>query len=314
MSNLYYDGDQPEYEMLDGFRAFSFKHIALGDVDPIYTMIRNADMTDNQKKRMMFSHLMVYDLKSSIPLCSIDDTDLYYDEVYKLFKEEKVGKDRKDVASRETNPKSRTFGTQIPKMRTKSPEEWVDIAINEVKQSLDWGKSIQASKEVPTFGEYFAFKLSDMIETIFEFDGYNVKYDSGFLKSMPRGALTGYEMVRTGSRHKFRDKEEIRKCVDMKSFYDVHLEFFSSYACPHKPTRKIGVTEIETLLCDYRKMCKGTLKHGDKVYKLKEALNKYPDLEVSNQLLVGAMPMFERRSELLEMGTFKISEEHCFKF
>lgn len=309
---VYFDELPAEYEMLEGFRRFSFKHIALGDVDPIYTMIRYADMTEQQKKRMMFSHLMVYDLKSSIPLCDCDD-DVYYDNVQKYFETAKVGKDRKDVASRETNPKSRSFGTQIPKMRQHTPEEWVDIALNETRSSKDWYKSLNASKHIPTFGEYFAFKLADMIETIFDIDGYSVSYDAGFIKSLPRGALTGYEMVRTGSTHKFRSKEEIRKCKDMEKFYAMNLEFFSEYKCPHKPIRNIGVQEIETLLCDYRKVCKGTLKHGEKVLKLKDAIDAHPNLETSKRLWVGAEPLLNKRAILLERGISTICSGDCPK-
>lgn len=310
--SVYFDELPIEYELLDGFRQFSFKHIALGDVDPIYTMIRNADMTDKQKKRMMFSHLMVYDLKSSIPLCDSDD-NVYYDNVLKYFETAKVGKDRKDVASRETNVKSRSFGTQIPKMRQRSPEEWVDIAMNETYSTKNWYKSLTASKQIPTFGEYFAFKLADMIETIFDIDQYSVGYDAGFVKSMPRGALTGYEMVRTGSNHKFRSKEEIRKCSDMEKFYLTNLEFFSEYKCPHKPIRAIGVQDIETLLCDYRKVRKGTLKHGEKVLKLKDAIDAHPNLETSKRLWVGVEPLLNKRAILLEKGISTICSDDCLK-
>lgn len=311
LATLYYDEEPVEYEMLEGFRKFSYKHIALGDVDPIYAMIRNSALSYEEKKRFMFSHLMVYDLKSSIALSDIKDNELYYDKLLQYFKESKVGKDRKDVASRETNEKSRTFGTQLPKMRLKTPEDWVEEAIQATAQSKSWGVSLQTSKQIPTFGEYFSFKLSDMIETIFDIENYSVEYNKEFIDSIPRGSLTGYEMTRTGSLHKFRSKEEIRKCSSMSKFYEMHLEFFSSFKCPHKPIRSIGVQEIETLLCDYRKMCKGSLLNGDKVLKLKDGIEYNKELETAQKLWVGAEPMLKRRSELLELGVTNINETHC---
>lgn len=314
MSTVYFDDPVVEFQLLDGFRQFSFRHMALGDIDPIYTMIRNADMTDDEKKRMMFAHLMVYDLKSSIALADVKDDNMFYDNVKTLFETGKVGKDRKDVASRETNVKSRTFGTMIPKMKTKSPEEWVQQAIDETINTKSWGSSLKASQNIPTFGEYFGFKLADMIETIFDIKDYNVRWGKEFHDSLPRGALTGFEMVRTGSTHKFRSKEEIRKCPLMVKFFEQEAEFFSEYACPQHETRRIGVQEIETFLCDYRKFKKGTLKPGDKVLKLKEGIDHNINLETATKLYVGAEPLLKRRKELLDLGINDINEIHCNRF
>ena len=310
MTSVYYED---EYALLDGFREFSFKHIALGDLDPIYTMVRNARMTESKKKRFIFSHLMVYDLKSSIALADESNDELFYDKVLNCFQSDKVGKDRKDVASRETNIKSRTFGTQIPKMRLKSPEAWVDFAYEETNRSKNWGLSLQASKEVPTFGEYFGFKLADMIETVFDIDGYKVAWTEDFVKSLPRGALTGYEMVLTGSKSKFRSKDEIRNCPTMEKFYKDQLEFFSNVRCPQQPNRSIGVQEVETLLCDYRKVTKGTLQYGDKVLKLKQGIDHNKGLTTSEELFEGAKALFERRQMLLDRGLSTIGYKDCLR-
>jgi hypothetical protein len=311
MSTIYFDEDPVEFALLDGFRHFSFKHIALGDVDPIYTMIKNSQLSYEEKKRFTFSHLMVYDLKSSIALSDEKNDSIYYDKLLECFKSGKLGKDRKDVASRETNEKSRTFGTQLPKMRMKSPEEWIQIAIDETIKSKSWAASLNASKIIPTFGEYFAFKLADMIETIFDIKDYTVKFDSDFVKSLPRGSLTGYEMVRTGSTSKFRSAEEIRNCELLNKFYLTELEFFKDYACPQNNSRGIGPQEIETLLCDYRKMRKGTLLHGDKVLKLKDGIDYNKGIETAAKLYYGAKPLLDRRIELMGIGFSNITNQHC---
>lgn len=312
MSECWWD-EEVEFELLDPFREFSFKHIALGDVDPIYTMVRNSALNYDEKKRFIFSHLMVYDLKSSIALSDIKDNNEYYRDLLRCFTESKVGKDRKDVASRETNINSRTYGTQFPKIIVKSPEDWIEQAIQRTSASLSWNESLIASKNIPTFGEYFSFKLADMIETVFDIPNYNVVWDEYFRKSLPRGSLTGYEMVRTGSNHKFRDKSEIRNCSLMEKFYLSELEFFKNYTCPQTPNRTIGVQEIETLLCDYRKMRKNTLKHGDKVLKLQEGIDHNKTLDTALKLFVGAKPLLEKRVELLELGIKNINESHCSK-
>jgi hypothetical protein len=313
MSICWY-GEEVEFELLEGFRNFSFKHLAFGEVDPIYAMIRNSSLNYNERKRFIFSHLMTYDLKTSIALSDIKDNDIYYDELLKCFKEAKVGKDRKDVASRETNVNSRTFGTQFPKIKIASPEEWIEQAIQKTISSRSWKESLIASKNIPTFGEYFAFKLADMIETIFDIPNYEVLWDDDFRKSLPRGSLTGYEMVRTGSNHKFRDKSEIRSCSLMEKFYKTELEFFKDYSCPHNPNRSVGVQEIETLLCDYRKMRKKTLNHGDKILKLKEGIDHNLSLETASKLYIGAKPLLETRQQLLELGISNIERSHCIAY
>ena len=91
----------------------------------------------------------------------------------------------------------------------------------------------------------------------------------------------------------------------------MHLEFFSSFKCPHKPSRPIGVQEIETLLCDYRKVCKGSLLYGDKVLKLKEGIEVNAGLATAQKLLAGAQPLLDKRNQLLELGVMNINEKHC---
>jgi len=300
-----------KFALLDELLAFGARHIALGDVDPIYEMTRNSGLDHRGRCRFAFSHLMVYDLKYSIPLADTKDDKAYYDLLTEMFQKEQVGKDRKDVASRETNPKSRSFGTQIPKMRLQSPETWVENAVLETHRTKSWRGSINACKLVPTFGEYFGFKLADIIEAAFDIPDYRVKLDAEFIESMPRGAITGFELVRTGSTSRNRDKSEVRADPDLKLLFETVLEHFRGTACPHNPNREIGVQEVETLLCDYRKMRKGTLTYGDKVLKLQTGISANSELETSVALLKAASPMLERRKCLLnEVGVRNICKDH----
>lgn len=303
-----------KFALLDELLAFGARHIALGDVDPIYTMVRNSTLDHRMRCRFIFSHLMVYDLKYSIPLADTQDDRQYYDLLTSLFREERVGKDRKDVASRESNPKSRSFGTQIPKMRALPPEVWVENALQETRNKKSWRASLDASKRIPTFGEYFGFKLADMIETVFDTPGYRVSVDDEFISSMPRGAITGFELVRTGSTTRNRDKGVVRADPDLRLLFETVAEHFRGVACPQNPTREIGAQEVETLLCDYRKMRKGTLAYGDKVYKLHTGIAANADLETAKSLLVGAQPMIDLRQKLLsEVGISNINLEHTMK-
>jgi hypothetical protein len=301
MTNLFDD----EYIMLDEFRKFSFQHIALGDVDPIYTMIRNSELSDNEKKRLIFSNLMVYDLKHSIKLTSIPD-DQYYDYVKMLFTEAKVGKDRIDVASRETNVKSRSYNTQIDKMRCNTPEQWID---NVLQNTVDWNTSIESAKMIPTFGEYFAFKVADMVESIFDMN-YTVKWDDSFRRTIPKGSLSGFELVKTGSATKHRSSEQIRQDPLLEQFFLTELEFFKDYKCPHNPTRCIGVTEIETFLCDFRKTFKGTLNKGDKVLKLKSALEFNVGSDIADKLKSSVDNLIDRRAKYIDVN---VTENECEK-
>lgn len=254
------------------FHRFSYIHIATGDVDPIYSAIRYSDLTDSDKHKLMFSHLMVYDLKQSIRLAQEPD-ETYYDLLTEMFTKKQVGQDRKDVAERETNPKSRSFNTQINKMRNRSPSDWMGEAISLTLCDCDnWINSVKSGQIIPTFGEYFGFKTADMIETIFDYN-HKVVWDDGFKKTIPRGSLTGYECVRTGHTKKFRDTSEIREDDLMREFYLNEIEHFKDFQNPHKPVRGIGVQEIETLLCDYRKYRRGTLDFGQKTQKLMTGIN-----------------------------------------
>ena len=305
------------WQLYDEFDTFSYKHIALGDVDPVYFMIRYSDLTDRQKKRLIFTNLMIYDLSVSFDVVQIEDKEEFYDKIEEVFKAKKVGKDRKDVAERETNPNSRMFGTQIPKMREHMPEEWVDLAIKETTDHLCWGKSVKGGQLVPTFGEYFGFKMADMIETVFDLDishNYFVHWTEEFRKTIPRGTLTGYEMTRTGKKAGFRKAKEIQKDEDglLKEFFMKKLETFKDTASPHKPTRKICVTEIETLLCDFRKISKGTLNYSDKVKKCQTAIDKNPNNIYSAGCQVSVDILMHRREYLMqEVGIDNITKEHA---
>ncbi len=306
-----------KWKLFDDFDTFSYKHIALGDVDPVYFMVRYSDLSDLEKKRLIFTNLMIYDLSVSFPIAEIEDKDEFYDKIEEVFKSKSVGKDRKDVAERESNPKSRMFGTQIPKMRKHSPEEWVDLAIAETIEHKCWGKSVKGGQLVPTFGEYFGFKMADMIETVFDLDishGYNVKWTEEFRKTIPRGTLTGYEMTRTGAKTGFRKAKIVQKDEDgmVREFFEAKLETFKDTASPHKPTRKICVTEVETLLCDFRKVSKGTLNYSDKVKKCQTAIDKNPGCYYAEKCQGAVDILMHRREYLMEVvGVDNITKDHA---
>lgn len=303
------------WELDAEFDSFSYKHIAFNDVDPIYFLVRYANLTDEQKKRIIFTNLMIYDLGTSIDTVAIEDNEKFYDRVIEVFKKKSVGKDRKDVAERESNPKSRTFATQVPKMRKHSPQEWIDLAMEETKSKLSWHGSVEGAKIIPTFGEYFAFKTADMIETCFDLDkshGYKVAWDEGFKKTIPRGALTGYETVRARTRSNFRRPNVVREDEVMQIFYEEKLQKFGHIPCPHKRTRNISVLEVETLLCDFRKVWQGSLDYTEKVMKCKKAIDKNPNNKYAEGLKYPLDVMMKRREYLMnEVGIENIGEEHC---
>lgn len=282
--NLYGD----KYALLDEFRAFSLIDLKYRNIDPIYEVISKSTMSSKDKKRFILSSLLNHDVRQSIILASEENDKSYYDLLKKQYEEGKVAKERKDVASRETNSKSRTYGTQIPLLRMKKPEEWVDLVIDRVIKTKSWGESMKVAKLIPTFGEYFAFKVSDMVESVFNIDSYEVVWDDWFRKSLPKGALTGFETVLTGKKLIQRQISEIRLDMNLINFFDNELKYFSSFVCPHNENRMIGVGEIETFLCDFRKHKKGTFLHGGKVEKIIEGLDKSSSCRIHKDLLNGA--------------------------
>lgn len=303
------------WELENEFDSFSYKHIAFNDVDPIYFLVRYANLTEEQKKRVIFTNLMIYDLGVSIDTVAIEDKDKFYDRVTEVFQQMKVGKDRKHVAIREGHPNCKTKGTMVPLMREHKPQEWIDLIMEETKQKLSWYESVKSAKMIPTFGEYFAFKTADMIETCFDIDkshGYKVKWDKGFLKTIPRGALTGYETVRARSRSNFRKPPVVREDEEMQIFYEEKLQKFGNIPCPHKRTRNMSVLEVETLLCDFRKVWQGSLDYTEKVMKCKKAIDKNPDNIYAEGMKYPLDVMMKRREYLMnEVGIENITESHC---
>ena len=296
--NLYGD----KYALLDEFREFSLVDLKYRNIDPIYEVISKSTMSAKDKKRFIISSLLNHDVEQSIILASEEDDKVYYDLLKKQYEEGKVAKERKDVASRETNIKSRAFGTQIPLLRIRKPEEWVDAVIDKVVKTKSWGESMKVAKLIPTFGEYFAFKVSDMVESVFNIDSYKVIWDEGFKKSLPKGALTGFETVLTGKKLISRQTNEIRSDIILVEFFENELKYFNNFVCPHNENRMLGVGEIETFLCDFRKYKKGTFIHGGKVEKIKSALSKSSSCRLHKDLSNGATSLIENYDLLISRG------------
>ena len=83
---------------------------------------------------------------------------------------------------------------------------------------------------------------------------------NGFRKSIPKGSMVGYITLKDGesmSPPSAATIKEYQNSNHIKEFYEHVLAYDLNLPCPHAD-RKLAVTEVETLRCEFRKFLKGT--------------------------------------------------------
>ena len=243
-----------KYKLYDSFITNSKYYIEERDIDPIYNLFRQLKKLNHPSyNKLLFSHIMTYETNSMMILMNTNSAEEYYLSLRTIFKERKVGKYR----LRTISALKEKFFEAIVK---KTPHQWIqDITDQLLKKPLTFTQACKiANNSIPSIGEYFSFKIIDVLETsgVISLD---MSFD-GFRKSIPKGSMVGYITLKDGESTSPPSAETIKEYQNsnhIKEFYEHVLAHDLNLPCPHAD-RKLAVTEVETLLCDFRKFLKGT--------------------------------------------------------
>jgi hypothetical protein len=128
----------------------------------------------------------------------------------------------------------------------------------------------------PQFGPWIAFKVADMLERLgvvpVEFSAADV---FRMFESPRKGAL---EVAWRYSREKGE--------ADLLEWtYNHMVQLFGHYSAPPSGNRKVNIQEFETILCKWHSHLTGHYHIGKDTHEIHEALERYSDSEVSQQLL-----------------------------
>ena len=131
-------------------------------------------------------------------------------------------------------------------------------------------------KEFPVFGPWIAFKIADMASTVLAED---VDY-SGCTLGIYKDPRQGAALLKHGDwRAKISD-EELEQVVSTLA------KEFRRYTAPPLHNRKVGIMEVETILCKYKSHYKGSYPLFKDSKEVWEALHEWGDLAESMKCLV----------------------------
>lgn len=213
------------------------------DLDPIYSILNESKMPQSQLKRWCTAYW------------------LFYNAGFASCASEKQGKDfwnflLMDYPSHPRGAERRHFRGKaglncITKLREKfeNPENMVDWIFDGKKTSQE---TIAKAQELPMFGPWISWKLSDMGERVL---GYDLAFDASDLY-MYRDPVMGAALVAFGDWKAKINESGIKEVVQ------VITRAYEGCKAPPKFDRAINVQEVETVLCKYKAHVKGFYPRG----------------------------------------------------
>jgi hypothetical protein len=128
----------------------------------------------------------------------------------------------------------------------------------------------------PQFGPWIAFKVADMLERL----------DIVPVESSAADVFRMFESPRKGALEvAWRYSREKGEADLLEWTYNHMVQLFGHYSAPPSGNRKVNIQEFETILCKWHSHLTGHYHIGKDTHEIHEALERYSDSEVSQQLL-----------------------------
>lgn len=240
------------------------------DLDPIYVMLYESSLSQEELKRWLLAYWSFYHSGTS---SLITDSSNYW-ETY-----------RKACESKEfpRGHERRHFRAKI------ASQAYLDLSnkflnpVQAVNSLLTSNTLFEVTKRVKTwygFGDWIAFKIADMLERL-DLAKIEFEVDRVFLFDSPKeGAKILWNSL--------RDKEEPpteSKLANWASEFIVSN--LTQFKAPPRYERTLNVQEAETILCKWKSYLGGHYKLGEDVDSLQLALLRFPKCKLSQKLYQG---------------------------
>lgn len=219
------------------YKKFGNHLLKTEDLDPVYTMLHSYDMDENTLKRWCLAYWCFYHTGVASRIAEAGSTKFH--DMMRVAQNKKWprGKERRHFRGEASNKAIKYL------RKCGAPEHIVDTMVE--------GNSFQEIcnnvKKFPLFGSWIAFKIADMKEQVL---GIEVDYSDCHL-DIYKDPRQGAALIEHGDWKIDIADEQLIKTVNRL------IKEFKRYTAPPYHGRKVGIMEVETILCKYKSHFKG---------------------------------------------------------
>lgn len=261
------------YERLP-IEQFGRQLITSGDVDPIYIMLTESKLSQEQIKRWCVAYWCYYNAGLASYLSEFKGSD-FWDKMMEAAEnvtETPIGgrwprgKERRHFRGYTSVEAVKQLSLKYP-----HPEMFVDyLTPGHFESFLNVSKRV---KEHYAFGTWISFKVCDMLERVL---GAQVGFDEGaiFMFADPeKAAMMLFEQQNPGifSNPKVKPKRE----KILKAVTEYLQEQFKDLPAPPRFDRQINIQEVETVLCKWKSHMNGHYPLNNDIHEIAEGLEPW---------------------------------------
>jgi len=245
------------YEVLP-YKQFGKHLLNTQELDPIYVMLYNHGIGGADLKRWCLAYWCFYSAGVASAITEAGSAK-FHDMMRKAQnKRWPRGAERRHFRGEASN-------NAIKHLRKQGRAE--DIVDRLLEDSTFQGVC-NAAQQLPLFGPWISFKIADMAEQVL---GVPMDYSDCYL-GIYKDPRQGAALIRYGDWKKDISDQDLMNTVNKL------IKEFKEYDAPPHYNRKVGIMEVETILCKYKSHYKGS-------YPLhKDSIEVYHGLEGWGQL------------------------------
>lgn len=240
------------------------------DLDPIYVMLRRAELDQDTLKRWLLAYWCYYSAGVASRIAESKD---FWAEMWKAHNEKwPRGAERRHFRG-ETS-----YNALLCLQSTDAtPEQIVDHMTNEP----DFQGIARRVQQFTAFGPWIAWKIADMAERVLHLE---VDFSNAEL-GIYRDPVHGAALVLTGDEFYPISPDELRGVVDNMA------ADFHSFSAPPWYDRPVNVQEVETVLCKYKSYCHGHYPPGKDTREVYHGLHGWGNLATSLRKCMPRTPL-----------------------
>lgn len=228
------------------------------DLDPLYVILTQSNMNDNQMKRWLLAYWIYYSAGVSSRLSEVSNPTAYYRMM-------RYGNDNRWPRGHERrHMRGQTFiETVLGLEKYGAPEKVVD----HLTCALDFDMHTRVVSKLYGFGQWIAFKIFDMMERVLRIPT-NIDNVNLYIYRDP---VKGAALWEFGDQNHNITHDELG-CVVCEL-----MKMFKGYSAPPFMDRPLSPMEIETILCKSKSNYNGHYPLGNDVIDIQHGLGGWGD-------------------------------------
>ncbi len=276
------------YEKLK-IEDFGRKLIVSGDIDPIYIMLSDSKLTQNQLRRWLVAYWCFYSAGVASYLSELEG-----EEFWDQFTVACLNQELSPIAERwERGKERRHFRGYTSEMASKAlrrkyvlPEDMVNYIIPNGEEHFSL--TTIKIKQHYGFGDWISFKICDMLERIF---GANIVFDDAAISMFEDPTKAAFLLWE--ERNPEMAANPLIKPKKEKILRDVtvYLENeFKDLPAPPRFERQINIQEVETVLCKWKSHMHGKYPMNNDIKEIYHSLEKWECICTTATILKNSLP------------------------